>query len=305
MKTKALKSSVRIMSYYLLEDEEQRQNLINELINPDLDVEKNYCGPFSKELNNNLLKKENPEGIRIVIKHYVHEFQFAELFYEDHKNILFDNNYIGIKSLEYTIPQSSKESNLSDFENYVIKSYYIFNCHFFDIQKCCLLNQINFFDLCRELHFKWDLISTSVTLDYWETENAIQVRNNISKNINNQSSETVQKIQDFKSFPEFLLHGERDKLAEMLQSEFRIEKGKSIALIILVLQNHGILNLGNRQRTNLFNALKSYFNRNIGSKQSIFDYKFNESADKDDYKSFEKRIDYLLEKISNKKETSL
>ena len=294
MKTKALNNSVRIMDYQLLEDEEQKQNLINELFNPEQDVEKIFIEPFSQELNNNLLKKENQFGLSIVLKHYIHAFWRAELFFENHKNILFENNYIGINSAEYSISDSLKDNKLNEFDHYLIVVYYIFNCHFYVIQDCCLKHQIDFFDLCRDLHFKWDLLSTGITLSYKETEDIIHYKNNLEE-----KTDYLVEQKKIKSFPELLLHDNNYLLAEMLKSEFNTEKGKSIRFMIEVLKNKQILKLGNRQGTNIYRALKDYFRNDIGSKQSIFNYKLNMIADEIDIKRFEERIDFILKKIDN------
>lgn len=294
MKTIALENSARIMDYQLLENEEQKQNLINELLIPAQDIEEKFSEPFSKELNENLLEKESQDGIKIVIKHVISKFSRAELFFDNHKNILYKNNYIGNGSSEYCFTHSKMDNNLNEFENYVIVSYFIFNCHFYDIQNCCIKYQIDFFDICRELHFKWDLISTGITKSFRETEDLMHFNNNSEENFT--YSVDQKKI---KSLPELLLHENNYILAEKLKSEFNTEKGKSIRLIIEVLKNKHILKIGIRQGTNIYKALKEYFGRDIGSKQSIFNYEFNMTADKIELEGFEKRIDFLLKEIDN------
>ena len=170
MNTKVLENSIRIMDYQLLEDEEQKQNLMDEIFIPEKDIGINFLEPFKTELKMNLLNKESKDGIRIVLKHYINEFWRAELFFDNRKEILFQNNYIGENSSEYSVPQHWEDFKLNEFELYVIRSYYIFNCHFFDIQDCCTKYQLDFFDLCRELHFKWDMLSTSYSQSYITSE---------------------------------------------------------------------------------------------------------------------------------------
>jgi hypothetical protein len=104
-----------------------------------------------------------------------------------------------------------------------------------------------------------------------------------------------------KPFPEYILHPERERIAEALKTTFRDEKGKAIRLMIEVLINQPqpLITYGNRAGTSLFNAMKLYFDWYIGTKQSIFDYK--RINDETDYKAIELRVLYILESIKNNK----
>jgi hypothetical protein len=184
MNTKALENSIRIMDYQLLEDEEQKQNLIDEIFIPVEDIGINFLEPFKTELEMNLLNKESKDGIRIVLKHYIHEFWRAELFFDNHKEILIQNNYVGENSSEYCVPQHWEDFKLSEFELYVIRSYYIFNCHFYYIQDWCTKYQIDFFDLCRELRFKWDMLSTTSAQSYIPSEEWVSLNKDEQKQVN-------------------------------------------------------------------------------------------------------------------------
>jgi hypothetical protein len=106
--------------------------------------------------------------------------------------------------------------------------------------------------------------------------------------------------QPAKAFPEFLLHENRDILANALKSEFSTEKGKGIRLMLEVLINKKLLVVENRSRKAIFQSLKSFFDRNIGTYQSIWDYKRSSIiekgfADQVDYESIETRINFILE----------
>lgn len=111
------------------------------------------------------------------------------------------------------------------------------------------------------------------------------------------------KKNKFKTFPEYLLHPQREQLAELLKNEFKTEKGKGIRLMIEVLNknNPSIMNYENRQRSAIFNAIKEYFNRDIGTYQSIFDYKYNPNNALSDYKNIENRIIFILKSLENNK----
>lgn len=300
MKTKSLENSVRIMEYQSLEDEKQKQDLINELINPEQDFDINFIKPFRNELNKNLLNKESKDGIRIVIIHYTNEFLLPELFFEEHKMILYDNNFIGENSSEYSPPPLYEDGKLSDFEKYIITSYYIFNCHFYDIQECCNKNQINFFDLCRDLHFKWDLISTGITLIYKEPKDLIQFKNNIAEEVVDHNSQKRIKL-----FPEFLSHENKDILAKKIKNKFTIEKGKGIRLLIETLKNKNILSIEYRENMIFYEALSNYFNRYIGSYQSIFDYRYSKKDDAPEVEATSEKINIILENLNKEAKNSL
>lgn len=104
-----------------------------------------------------------------------------------------------------------------------------------------------------------------------------------------------------KTFPEYILHPDRERIAEALKTTFRGEKGKAIRLMIEVLNNQPqpLITYGNRQGKSLFDAMKLYFDWNIGTRQSIFDYK--RINDEPDYKAIETRVLYILEGIKNNK----
>jgi hypothetical protein len=104
-----------------------------------------------------------------------------------------------------------------------------------------------------------------------------------------------------KPFHEYILHEKNVQIAEQLKSEFKTEKGKSIRLIIEVLIKKKMLTIENRQRQKIYDAMKIHFNRDIGTKQSIFDYKIKEISDRPDFESIEIRIDKRLSGINKTK----
>ncbi len=104
-----------------------------------------------------------------------------------------------------------------------------------------------------------------------------------------------------KPFHEYILHEKNVQIAEQLKSEFKTEKGKSIRLIIEVLIKKKMFTIENRQRQKIYDAMKKYFDRDIGTKQSIFDYKIKEISDRPDFESIEIRIDKRLSGINKTK----
>lgn len=100
-----------------------------------------------------------------------------------------------------------------------------------------------------------------------------------------------------KTFPEYLLHPQRDILAAKLKDEFKTEKGKGIRLMIEALKRKEpqLLIIENRQRRATYKALKLYFSQHIGSYQSIFDHK---NIDEIDLKDITAKLDFILTSIN-------
>lgn len=117
--------------------------------------------------------------------------------------------------------------------------------------------------------------------------------------INEKPKKTVAGIKNLKPFPQFLLHENRVALAEKLKSDFTTEKGKKIRLVVeaLLAHNPALISIGKREKNNLYLAMKDFFSQDIGSYQSIFDYPFAADTDKEDLKSIETRIHFLLENL--------
>ena len=101
------------------------------------------------------------------------------------------------------------------------------------------------------------------------------------------------------SFPDYLLYVDKLKLAERLKSEFKIEKGKNIRLLIEALRRNTppLIAIGARQNKKFYGAMKTFFNRDIGTYQSIFDLKI-ENPDRDpDFKGVNDKIEFILKSI--------
>lgn len=115
--------------------------------------------------------------------------------------------------------------------------------------------------------------------------------------LNIQSIKNMVKPGRTKLFPEYLLMDIDDRilLAEKLKCEFSTEIGKKIRLMLEVLKDRGLLLIANGDKMNIYETLKEYFDRNIGSYNSIF------SRDPGTSKlevlkrtAIEKRIDFIL-----------
>jgi hypothetical protein len=120
------------------------------------------------------------------------------------------------------------------------------------------------------------------------TESQIQKENNLP-------------IPPKKTFPEYLIHNDREKLAELIKNEFAKEKGKGIRLMLLALEksNPRLIATDNREMKSIIDSLKLFFGTELGTYQSINDFKYIESKHLADYQGFETRINLILSQISN------
>ena len=102
-----------------------------------------------------------------------------------------------------------------------------------------------------------------------------------------------------KEFPAFLIHQQREKLAEALRTEFSLEKGKGIRLMIEALKayNPKLIAYGDGDKMALYKAMKSYFNWNIGTYNSIFQYEYYAESNKESLELVTARIDHILENL--------
>lgn len=142
---------------------------------------------------------------------------------------------------------------------------------------------------------------------YSPTSNSTQleklIRDTIQAKKDWETSPTQKPLTPTKVFPEYLLHDKRDLLAEKLKTEFNTETGKGIRLMIESLQAHEpkLLSIENRQRKAIHTALKIFFNRDIGTRQSIFDYKFDRITDEIDFSAIRLKLNFILESINKTK----
>jgi hypothetical protein len=171
MKTDALTKSKQMLEMLYFE-EENKKHKISEFLNTTPNIEADYIMPFKSELIQNVLNKEGKGGVEIVVKYYISELKGANVIFNssESKAVLASHNYIGINSTEYQSPYPVLELDIPEFDKYVIVSYYIFNCHFYDIQDTCTTYNISFFELCKDVHFPWDMISTNISIEFLETE---------------------------------------------------------------------------------------------------------------------------------------
>ena len=161
MTTIEFEKSLHLMGYWLNED----KAVIDKMLIKETDLVKDYLNPFSKELNKNLLSKDNLESKVDLIKYYVFEFWDFQLFFKKYNDILFIGSLSNYTSKNYEhLSNKGVKRKLEKFENYVINSKELFDLLFSEIQLCCIKYKIDFFRICNELNFSTEYFDSGITL---------------------------------------------------------------------------------------------------------------------------------------------
>ena len=109
----------------------------------------------------------------------------------------------------------------------------------------------------------------------------------------------TEDLDQSKLFHEYLLHEKNELLAEGLKREFLKEKGKKLRLMIeaLKLIQPPLFTLIPGEKKGFYNSLKNYFNKDIGTYNSIFLCDFESEKDKSDIDSVLIRVNHVLSKL--------
>ena len=97
------------------------------------------------------------------------------------------------------------------------------------------------------------------------------------------SNQTTTEIKPVKTFPDYLLHIQNEKLAEGLKKQFSMGKGKKIRIMIEALKQTTppIFTLSSGENNLFLAALEKYFKRDIGTYASIFNSAYDKSDEKE------------------------
>jgi hypothetical protein len=93
----------------------------------------------------------------------------------------------------------------------------------------------------------------------------------------------------------YFAESSQDNYLESLRNEFKAEKGKTIAILLYVLQNTNppILSIPHGKMKKFYNLLKAFFNTNIGTYQSITNFAVNKNLHKEEIKAIQLRVENL------------
>ncbi len=110
------------------------------------------------------------------------------------------------------------------------------------------------------------------------------------------SNQSTTEIKPVKTFPEYLLHTQNEKLAEALKKQFSTGKGKTIWIMIEALKQTDpqMLTLNYGENSAFFTALEKYFSRKIGTYASVFNSSFDKTKEKSNIDNAITKINHVL-----------
>ena len=138
-----------------------------------------------------------------------------------------------------------------------------------------------------------------------ERKDKFHIDTNPNKVKNDVLNNTMKPPKYKKSFPEYLLHENSERLASELKKKFNTEKGKGIRLMLKVLetQDPKLISIGSREMKAITESIREYFKTDIGTYSGINDSLKNitEINLKNDIKSYNEKILYILKTIDKTK----
>jgi hypothetical protein len=204
-----------------------------------------------------------------------------------------DKSYVQVSYIN--VNQSFK--NLQEFDRFIIKyvqsgnfdSAILIKDYFSNlISEAILFLDNNLQISINKCEFKSDIDKVNLRLEnsinYSEVSLRMKIKSNSKKEVN-QSPTFFDFIFNVKNKTDFALD---------LKNIFNIEKGIEFKIMIEVLREKDVFIIGDRKFAHFFRAIKPYFNRDIGSQNSLNDLYNHSSEDKEFYAD---KIDGINKKL--------
>ena len=261
------------------------------------------------EVYNLLLKKYNPDNVNTTAVTFIDSIDFdnvqqsnnvskLSLYLGKQRNKVqwqlldYYNHYITTKRFGFFNLGERKKNEFNDFSNNLIEyktQYdYIFN-KLTDIKKIEFAN--DYLDKLKKLNDfqKFSKHKAIIQNMIIEIENNFK---NYKLNTAPQQIESSKPKKHKKSLLEFINNiKDKEAFIQELKKTFQSEQGKSIKAIVLKLNEVNILIYGTKEFRQFYNELQTYFNRDIGTYQSINDVK---TVDKETTATILKKLDPLI-----------
>lgn len=130
----------------------------------------------------------------------------------------------------------------------------------------------------------------------------MQVSLELNESVLPEPVQTVETVlpDNRKSFADYLLHAQKQKLAIEIKKEFCSEKSKSLRYLLEAMELHEppLITIIAGEKKALYESMRAFFPQNIGSYNSIFQCNFNpkDTIEQQNIEKYIKRIDHLLDK---------
>jgi hypothetical protein len=199
------------------------------------------------------------------------------------KTEIFEKNQIEKMSKAAAYNIKVKPDKLPDFTRQIYKLYY--ENYFCPLDNKNGITEIEVL-LAFEKFFDIDIVDAEwFTPDLmFDDEQDYESETNLEPDFSNE--EIIVQLKSFFS------NAANEYFIKNLPIEFKIEKGKSMSILLYVLKNFEpcLLNIPYRKAKMFHEILKAHFKRDIGSYQSIFNYKVEPAYYVDEIEFFKKRI---------------
>lgn len=206
------------------------------------------------------------------------------------KTEIFEKNHIEKMSKAAAFNIKMKPNKILDFTRLIYKLYY-------EDYFCPLDNKNGITEIDVLLAFEKFFDIDIVDAEWFTPELMFDDEQEYESEINVESDSSNEEIID--QLKSFFSNAANDNFIKNLPIEFKIEIGKSMSILIYVLKKFepSLLTIPYRKGAMFHKILKAHFQRDIGSYQSIFNYKVEPAYDAEDIEFYKKRITSLY-KIS-------
>lgn len=207
----------------------------------------------------------------------------------------FDNQMDNIKNTAYEFNFKLKPEKIEEFIRVIYKMYY--NNFFTNAKEPDTLNEVDIL-MAFEKFFGINILDA----DWFSPGIGIEYIGSVwDKSLLSNTKITTPIIPPVstKAFYEYLTINKNELLASKIKEEFSTEKGKAIRILIYVLEtnNPALLTILYRQGKEFYNSMTNYFKRDIGTYQSIFNYKVDSKYDDKEIQNMKFRLNKVLESL--------
>ena len=219
------------------------------------DRSRNIIYPFRQELENNLLGK-NKEIQTSLIRWYVAKLQVLQKNFSLSTEFLFNGSpdkYSQTGYL-YTFRDGTRRA-LNEYEIYLYESHWVFIQLINELQRVCIINEIDFVKICNDLALSPIYINRLTTEDIFNDNISLEFNFNGDEVVPIILQETDNHINH--PFEDYLIHPNKLKLIEELKKRTQGEKGKHIGIMILALEKCKMISYADR--TSLYESIRSEF----------------------------------------------
>lgn len=245
------------------------------LYDKEKDIFINIIFPFRHELENNLLGETN-EVQTYLIRTYVYKLGQLQKHFSLSCEFLFYGSPVKYSQTAYIYTFSDGTSRaLNKYEIYLYKSHWVFIFLINELQRYCIINEIDFAKICTDLTLSHFYINQHITKDIFSDDILLEFPfndNEVAQESQTKLETNKKKLpKPIKTFPEYFRHEKPEALAAAIKAAFT--KDKPIILVILIhsLRNEfekPLLIIDSSEFSDFHKSMTEYFaGQKIGKRQ--------------------------------------